>query len=127
MKLFFFAFLVFCNFEDAFSGSFFQKARAIYDVVLQNDKTRSDEYIKSHIKTEKMQKIMTAFFEYKSGFHIVPTLVVFEKVDDIRGLKNKFKDCLKSALQCQNNQNINVATVLVENFFKHKQIQKYYF
>ncbi len=117
MKLFFFAFLVLSDFENAFSGSLIEKARAIYDVVLKDDKTRSDEYINNHIKTEKMKKIMKAFFEYKSGFHIVPTLVVFEKVNDIRGLKNQFKDCLKSALQCQNNQNINVATVLVENFF----------
>lgn len=117
MKLFFFAFLVLSDFENAFSGSLIEKARAIYDVVLKDDKTRSDEYINNHIKTEKMKKIMKAFFEYKSGFHIVPTLVVFERVNDIRGLKNQFKDCLKSALQCQNNQNINVATVLVENFF----------
>jgi hypothetical protein len=117
MKFFVFFFYLLCLLKHTISASLIQKARDIYDVVMKDDKTRSDEYIKSDIKTEKMQKIMKAFFQYKSGFHIVPTLVVFEKSNDIQNLKKKFKDCLKGSLQCSNKGNINVATVLVENFF----------
>lgn len=116
MKFFVFFFYLFCVFNYTIS-SVVQTVRDIYDVAFKDEKTKSDEYIKNNIKTEKMKTIMKAFFEYKSGFHIVPTLVIFEKPDEIQNLKKNFKDCLKSNLHCSNNQSIAVATILIENFF----------
>lgn len=117
MKFFVFFLYLISMFKHTISASVIRTVREIYDVAFKDEKTKSDEYIKNNIKTEKMKKITKAFFDYKSGFHIVPTLVIFEKFDEIKNLKKIFKDCLKSSVQCSNNHNINVATVLVENFF----------
>lgn len=102
MKLFFFAFFVLCNFENAHSAATYktivdttEKVKRAYRTLIGDN---NNEYLKEQFKTHELRNIIKNYFHYEDSFNKVNLLEFFLEDKNLNNLKNQFKVCENSNL-----------------------------